>query len=417
MSADRASATRKRMGSGLVVTLGLIGLTMILLAFGQIVGWDATWRAFGVTPLQPPFFDMHVVNDYAACAAKGSDAYIPHSCSGVNYNIPPTWLWLGSLGIVGTDSAWMSVVMIGAAAIVMVMLFRGGSWLNGVIALAALVSPSVLMGVERGNLDLLILTLVGASALIYDERRLASSVAVVGLLSLGIALKLFPIFCVSLAARFSKRTFIVACGLAAAGCAYLTLTFQYLVLIRRNVPTTFILSYGYKAIFLGMDHMRDESGLSPWQLADTWLPFLATAFVLVCAVAVATRSVFNGREFCSIDRSSAGTAFLFGAGIYCGTYLLGTNFIYRLMFLLLCIPQLLDWLMRKSQKASWIPEAGLLMTVLGVLWLNGNSNGHTSFLLFPQVLNWTLFFFLAAVLTYNLLHHLRASRLGQQGDP
>ena len=417
MSADRASATRKLMGSGLVVTLGLIGLTIVLLAFGQIVGWDATWRAFGVTPLQPPFFDMHIINDYAACAAKGSDAYIPHSCSGVNYNIPPTWLWLGSLGIVGTDSAWMSAVMIGAAAIVMVMLFRGGPWLNGVIALAALVSPSVMMGVERANLDLLILTLVGAAALIYDDRRLTSSLAVVGLLSLGIALKLFPIFCVSLVARFSKRAFIVACVLAAAGCAYLILTFQYLALIRRNVPTTFVLSYGYKAIFLGMDHIRDEAGLGPWQLADTWLPFLATAFVLVCAVAVATRSVLNGREFCSIDRSSAGTAFLFGAGIYCGTYLLGTNFIYRLMFLLLCIPQLLDWLMRKSQKASWVPEASVLMTVLGVLWLNGNSNGHTSFLLFPQVLNWTLFFFLAAVLTYNLLHHLRASRLRQQGDP
>jgi hypothetical protein len=151
MSADRGSATRKRMGSGFVVALGLIGLTMILLAFGQIVGWDATWRAFGVTPLQPPFFDMHVINDYAACGAKGIDVYAPRSCSGVNYNIPPTWLWLGSLGIAGADSAWMSVVMIGAAAIVMVMLFRGGPWLNGVIALAALVSPSVMMGVERGS--------------------------------------------------------------------------------------------------------------------------------------------------------------------------------------------------------------------------------------------------------------------------
>jgi hypothetical protein len=417
MSADRASATRKPVGSGLVVTLGLIGLTMILLASGQIVGWDATWRAFGVTPLQPPFFDMHIINDYAACAAKGMDAYIPHSCNGVNFNIPPTWLWLGSLGMAGTDSDWMSVVMIAAAAIVMVMLFSGGPWLNGVIALAALVSPSVMMGVERGNLDLLVLTLVGASALIYDERRLASSSAVVGLLSLGIALKLFPIFCVSLVARFSRRAFIVACVLAAAGCAYLTLTFQYLVLIRRNVPTTFVLSYGYKAIFLGLDHMRDEAGLSPWQLADTWLPFLATAFVLVCAVAVATTSVFTEREFCSIDRSIAGTAFLFGAGIYCGTYLLGTNFIYRLMFLLLCIPQLLDWLMRKSQKASWVPEAGVLMTVLGVLWLNGNSNGHTTFLLFPQVLNWVLFFFLAAVLTCNLLRHLRTTRLSQHGEP
>jgi hypothetical protein len=175
MSADRASATRNRMGSGFVVTLGLIGLTMILLTSGQIVGWDATWRAFGVTPLQPPFFDMRIINDYAACAAMGMDAYIPHSCNGVNFNIPPTWLWLGSLGIAGTDSDWMSVVMIAAAAIVMVMLFRGGPWLNGVIALAALVSPSVMMGVERGNLDLLVLTLVGASALVYDERRLASS--------------------------------------------------------------------------------------------------------------------------------------------------------------------------------------------------------------------------------------------------
>ena len=79
----------------------------------------------------------------------------------------------------------MSVVMIAAAAIVMVMLSRGGPRLNGVIALGALVSPSVMMGVERGNLDLLVLTLIGASALIYDERRLASSLSVVGLFKSG----------------------------------------------------------------------------------------------------------------------------------------------------------------------------------------------------------------------------------------
>jgi hypothetical protein len=411
MSADRVSVTRKRVDSGVVVALGLIVFAMILLAFQQIVGWNATWRAFGVTPLQPTFFDMHVINDYAACAAKGVDAYTPHSCNEANFNIPPTWLWLGSLGIGGTDSAWMSVLMIGAAAIVMVMLFRGGPWLNGVVALAALVSPSVMMGVERGNLDLLILTLVGASALIYDERKLGPSLAAVGLLSLGIALKLLPMFCVSLLARFSKRTFIVACVISAVGCAFLILTFQYLVLIRRNVPTTFVLSYGYKAIFLGIDHMRDEAGLSPWHLADTWLPFLTTAFVLVCAVTVAVRNVFNERKFFSIDQSIAGTAFLFGAGIYCGTYLLGTNFIYRLMFLLLCIPQLLDWLVRTFQTANWVSQAGLLTTVLGVLWLNGNSNGETTFLLLPQVLNWLLFFLLAAILTLNLLHRRPGYRL------
>jgi hypothetical protein len=34
-----------------------------------------------------------------------------------------------------------------------------------VIALGAIISPSVMMGVERGNLDLLILALVGFAAL------------------------------------------------------------------------------------------------------------------------------------------------------------------------------------------------------------------------------------------------------------
>jgi len=416
MNPDRASKARMRVGSGVVVTLGLVLLATILLASGQIVGWDATWRAFGVTPLHPPFFDMHVINDYAVCAARGIDPYTPRACNVASFNIPPTWLWLGSLGIEGTDSTWMSVAMIGAAAIVMAMLFRGGSWFYGVVALTALASPSVMMGVERGNLDLLILTLVGTSALIYDERRLAPSSAAVGLLSLGILLKLFPMFCVSLVARFSKRAFIAACVISAVGCAYLISTFQYLVLIRANVPTTFVLSYGYKAIFLGIDHMRDEAGLTPWRLADTWLPLLATAVVLVCAVIIAARSVLNDRAFCLIDWSIAGTAFLFGAGIYCGTYLLGTNFIYRLMFLLLCIPQLLDWLMRKPRTTNLVAEAALLTTVLGVLWLNGNANGHTTFLLLPQLLNGFLFFFLAATLTLNLLHHLRASKLSQEGD-
>jgi len=91
--------------------------------------------------------------------------------------------------------------------------------------------------------------------------------------------------------------------------------------------------------------------------------------------------------------------------------LLGTNFIYRLIFLLLCVPQLLDWLLRNTDEFR-ILEAGLLTTVILVLWANGNSNGHTSFLLFPQVLNWILFFFLATVLTANFLRCMRNPTAG-----
>jgi hypothetical protein len=76
----------RNVGSGTVVALGIVSTAAALLALGRAVGWDAAWRAFGVTPLQPPFFDMHVINDYAACAWKGLDAYAPHAC---NMDIAP----------------------------------------------------------------------------------------------------------------------------------------------------------------------------------------------------------------------------------------------------------------------------------------------------------------------------------------
>jgi hypothetical protein len=41
-----------------------------------------------------------------------------------NFNIPPTWLWLGHLGLDGSDPTWLSAVVIATAAIVMVLLFR-----------------------------------------------------------------------------------------------------------------------------------------------------------------------------------------------------------------------------------------------------------------------------------------------------
>jgi hypothetical protein len=125
----------------------------------------------------------------------------------------------------------------------------------------------------------------------------------------------------------------------------------------------------------------------------------------MCAAVVAVNGFRNHQEFCRVHMTAAGTAFLFGAGIYCGTYLLGTNFVYRLMFLLLCVPQLQDWQVQRCQgnKAVGVAELGLFSTVLGVLWLNVNANGHADFLLLPQLLNWFLFFFMASVLVANFL--------------
>ena len=113
------------------------------------------------------------------------DAYAPHACNVDNFNIPPTWLWLGFLGVDGSDSSWLSAVVIFAAVIVMVLLLQGRSWYHGVIALGAIISPSVMMGVERGNLDLLILALVGSAALITRTEESDTHAGPLRFLALG----------------------------------------------------------------------------------------------------------------------------------------------------------------------------------------------------------------------------------------
>ncbi len=398
------SAGPARFGSGSVVAAGIVVVIISMLALGRSVGWDPTWRTFGVTPLQPPFFDMHVVNDYAACASKGIDPFTPQACNVDNFNIPRIWLWLGLIGIDGSDSVWLSASLIAFAAIVATLLFRGRCWQDGVFALGAILSPSVMMGVERGNLDLLVFALVGSAALIYDERRIGRACAAAIFLVFGILLKLIPIFCVSVVARFSRATLAFAVAVAALAATYLVLTIDDILLIRRNVPTTFVLSYGYKAIFLGFDHIRSEAGLSPLGLADTWMPAAVAASVLAGALYVAVNRHRKRSGFCGVDKTVAGTAFLFGAGIYCGTFLLDTNFIYRLMFLLLCVPQLQDWQMREDEAGKTQGDClGLYCAVLGVLWFNGNANGHSIFLLLPQLLDWSLFAYLVALLAANFI--------------
>ena len=132
----------QRIGSGTIVLSAIAIAVFVLFGLGHLVGWNPTWRSVGVTPLEPHFFDMHAVTDHAECAAKGFDAYSLNSCDPrTAFNYPPVWLLLGRLGIDGSDSVWLSVVMIVVALAVMVAIFKGRSIGDGAIFAAAILSP------------------------------------------------------------------------------------------------------------------------------------------------------------------------------------------------------------------------------------------------------------------------------------
>ena len=281
-------------GSGTVLVAAVLAALIALLALGNETGWDATWRAVGVTPLKPHFFDMHAVTDQAACSAQGYNAYEVNSCAPLKFNYPPIWLQLGYLGINGLDSAWLSILVAFIAFVVVATLLKGRSALNGVLSSAAILSPSVMMGVERGNIDLVILALVGSAALVFKDTNFRRAFGASLVVLVAVLLKLYPVFCVALVAKFNRRTLFFAITLIIGSLIYFYSIFDYLPIIRANTPTSFMLSYGYKVIFLGLDHLRAEAGreaLRAGGVIRRELDHLAKAFARAVIIEVEERFV------------------------------------------------------------------------------------------------------------------------------
>lgn len=114
----------------------------------------------------------------------------------------------------------------------------------------------------------------------------------------------------------------------------------------------------------------------------------------------------RGRSPCRLDDGSAGVAFLFGAGIYCGSFLLlGTNFTYRLMFLLLCLPQLLDWF--ESHGNEHKGTRRLAYVLIGSCFISTWLKFHPEKTLHVnQITDWVLFAVLTMIMILNALYAL-----------
>ena len=145
-----------------------------------------------------------------------------------------------------------------------------------------------------------------------------------------------------------------------------------MLVIKRSTPETFFLSYGYnvfeagagnlfyklKLIFLASknylftDYNSFKDGVSEILFVNDFknkhfifsrlLVFLLIIFFVIKFFA------FPNLRKKNLDNNNNYLFFIAGSTIFCGTFLLGSNFDYRLIFLLFTIPYLLD--LRKSKK-------------------------------------------------------------------
>jgi hypothetical protein len=408
-------------GTVVAAAVGLVVLMLAVAGFGFGFGWVGSWRVINFPGALPPFSDLHVVTDNAARCADAAISeypYIHARCDPWHqgYNYPPIWLLLGRLGINGGHTELLAFIIELPALVLFALLLHGRSVACGLVALALMLSPSVVLGFERGNIDIIEWVLVCSAALLYSEQRALRAVAALVILCFAVVIKFLAIFCCTLAIRLRPMSLIVSALLVIFSLAYLYSLSDLLHLIRNNTGGGFspYVSYGYIILFDRLEFLYGPRlGLDLTGLTASWVPLMVVGFALLGAAAWAVVVWRRGRAQHMLDNGSDGAAFLFGSGIYCGSFLLlGTNYTYRLMFLLLCLPQLFGWIERpheedaSSRRLAYV----LLGSCLISMWLKFHPEKtlHVN-----QITDWVLFTVLVMLMVLNTLYavggHVRRS--------
>jgi hypothetical protein len=131
---------------------------------------------------------------------------------------------------------------------------------------------------------------------------------------------------------------------------------------------------------------------------------LAVASLLLLFIVILA-FLYMGQPESRTERNFA--AFRMGAAIYVGTFLLGNNWDYRLAFLVLLIPQLMEW--TRSSHKTYRLFAILSMTLILVscwhLWIveiplifNSVEDSKKFWIVLDEAANWVLFASLAYLL-------------------
>jgi hypothetical protein len=369
-------------------------------------GIEPALSAAGVSSVGAPFSDLYVFSAAATEFSHGGNPYVsnPSDPWRRTYNYPRVWLlfmrfpfgavpWLGF----AIGAAWLAVL-----AAYWGRLTPG----QGLMAGALVCSPSVLLALERCNSDLLIFILITA-ALGCLQRGWRGPAWL--FLFVSAVLKLYPIaafsafFCLGgRQARAWLVGAVVAFGLWAG------LHVGEFQAIAHNTPTGGpAVSYGSAVVFSIAEKLHgDRTGEWGAYLGYAWLGGVAAALLTAGMFWVGLRRHWanpdlslrmypesartGGPPVPTFDLALAG--FHTGAFIYLATFILGSNFAYRHIFLLLCLP----WLWRKEAHFPF-PRVKAAATLALVLCLWANPMWWIPLIAVREVAGWSLLAMLACL--------------------
>jgi hypothetical protein len=378
--------------------------------------WFFSWVIFGLVNYQKDlqrelnvptgypitFLDLRSLTSAWDCKNKSIDVYEGNPCDvhGRPFNYPRVLLFPRYLGLGERHTNILGITLVVAFLLSFLMLLiEKISYKQAFLYILALISPVTLLAIERGNIDMIVFALLALA--VYLIRKHKDSWGYV-LIFVATVIKIFPIFAFGAAVKyFKKKKYIAPIVFAVLSVLYFIITYKDLVRLNNNTPKDTDTSYGSKVIF--MIYKDIVSGL-------TFLPEIVRNNLYLVAIALAGLIALiiyfvNKKNDLYISEQYQIDAFRIGSLIYLGTFFLGNNFDYRLIFLIFCLPQLVLW--AKAKTLGSLPFMTLGLVIL-LLWSNVLlSLGTDIVVLGRNLLPWIVFICLTALLLLSLPKDLK----------
>jgi glycosyl transferase family 87 len=398
--------------SRLPVLLGVAALAFFLLLGTHSRGSvSAAWQALDIPAMSVTFADTRMVTYPIDCVIEGVDPYDRSLCHPLEsvYNYPPIWLSLRYLGVTSRSSVLIGVILETMFVVALLILFKAERWISAAVVFAGILSRPPLFAVERGNIDLAIFSLMVFGLFLIDRKKTGaksffSSILIVFLT----VLKIYPIAAVAVFLRNRKgfRTALVT-GVLAISALLLT-SGRDLIPIIRNTPQKVLASYGaFPFLFImGLHTFRSVAVLVENHRWIASAGGAVLAAIAVCAGVLYGKGV--NRFLPPLDFDSAiGRVAVACLAIYCFTFLIGSAFDYRLIFLL----GVLAYLVHDLNKRVSLRSLPACIVLLCFLWMP-----ITRWYLPKQILDGLVFMSASGWLGSTLLICLRKTESGNSAE-
>jgi hypothetical protein len=282
-------------------------------------------------------------------------------------NYPRVWLLLRSLGIGESQTDVLAVIFIGLFFASFFLLVGRLTVGEGVVVALAVCSPSVMFGVERANSDIVIFAFVAAAVVAWRSDRSRGEVAGPPLVLVAAFLKLYPVFALPGYLMTRRRNATVTAALCIAVFAAYVVVFRAdIEAIVRATPHDQYDSYGARILPAAIYH---RLGLQASGFGS--IVKLALAIVPVL-IGISMAWVIGRRRQPRPDVREGDwsrLAFTMGSLLFLGTFVLSVNFDYRLVLLLLTLPQLFRWIGDPSQDPRGPLASVGIVSILILLWI------------------------------------------------